>query len=87
MKPPLDTAGAISYNSRTSVAVTIESTQIDHGTAETAGDVIFSEEFAHTPVIVSSAGVAGATAAGFTIGGPGDWIAIGPSKISRPIPV
>jgi hypothetical protein len=60
---------------------------MDYGTARTAGEVIFSEPFADTPAIVSSAGVSGATASGFTIGGAGDWIAIGPSKISRPIPV
>jgi hypothetical protein len=69
------------------MAVTIDSTQIDHGTADVAGDVIFSEPFAHTPAIVSSAGVSGATATGFTIAGAGDWIAIGPSMISRPSPI
>jgi hypothetical protein len=64
--------------------VTIDSTQIDYGTAGEAGDIIFSEPFAATPAIVSSAGVSNATVAGFTIAGAGDWIAIGPSKVSRP---
>jgi hypothetical protein len=67
------------------MAVIIENTQVDYGTAGDAGDIIFSEPFAATPAIVSSAGVAGATATGFTIAGPGDWIAIGPSLISHPI--
>ena len=44
---------------------------------------IDSTQLADTPAIVSSAGVSGATATGFTIAGAGDWIAIGPSKISR----
>ena len=66
------------------MAVIIESTQIDYGTAATAGEITFSEPFAETPAIVSSAGVSGATASGFTIAGAGGWIAIGPSKISRP---
>jgi hypothetical protein len=69
------------------MAVTIDSTQIDYGTAGAAGDITFSEAFADTPAIVSSVGVSGATATGFTIAGPGDWIAIGPSKISRPSPI
>jgi hypothetical protein len=68
------------------MAVIIDSTQLDYGTAGEAGDVIFSEPFAATPAIVSSAGVTGATATGFTIAGPGDWIAIGPSLISQPTP-
>jgi hypothetical protein len=66
------------------MAVTIDSTQIDYGTAGDAGDITFAEPFADTPAIVSSAGVSGATATGFTIAGAGDWIAIGPSKIARP---
>jgi hypothetical protein len=69
------------------MAVIIDSTQIDYGTADVAGDVTFSEPFADTPSIVSSAGVSGATATGFTIAGAGDWIAIGPSMISRPSPI
>jgi hypothetical protein len=69
------------------MAVIIESTQIDYGTAGDAGDVTFSEPFADKPAIVSSAGVSGATESGFTIAGAGDWIAIGPSKISRPSPI
>jgi len=68
------------------MAVIIDSTQIDYGSAGEAGDVIFSEPFAATPAIVSSAGVTGATATGFTIAGAGDWIAIGPSLISQPTP-
>jgi hypothetical protein len=69
------------------MAVTVDSTQIDYGTADAAGDITFSESFADTPAIVSSAGVSGATATGFTIAGAGVWIAIGPSKISRPSPI
>jgi hypothetical protein len=65
------------------MALIIESTQIEYGTA---GDIIFSEPFAATPAIVSSAGVAEATATGFAIAGVGDWIAIGPSLISHPTP-
>jgi hypothetical protein len=65
------------------MAVTIESTQIDYGTAGAAGDITFSEPFAETPAIVSSAGVSNATETGFTIAGAADWIAIGPSTISR----
>jgi hypothetical protein len=68
------------------MAVTIDSTQIDYGKSIEAGEIIFSEAFATTPVIVSSAGVSNATATGFTIGGAGDWIAIGPSLISNPSP-
>jgi hypothetical protein len=68
------------------MAVIVESTQIDYGTASEAGDIIFSEPFAATPAVVSSAGVAGATTTGFTIAGAGDWIAIGPSLISHPPP-
>jgi hypothetical protein len=66
------------------MAVIIESTQMDYGTADAAGEIAFSESFAETPAIVSSAGVSGATADGFTIGAAGDWIAIGPALISRP---
>jgi hypothetical protein len=68
------------------MAVIIDSTQIDYGAADGAGEIIFSEPFAATPAIVSSAGVGGATATGFTIAGAGDWIAIGPSLISQPTP-
>jgi hypothetical protein len=69
------------------MAVTIDSTQIDYGTADDAGVVTFSEPFANTPAVVSSAGVSGVTATGFTIAGAGGWVAIGPSKVSRPIPI
>lgn len=69
------------------MAVIIDSTQIDYGTADAAGDITFSEPFADTPAIVSNAGVSSATEFGFTIGGAGGWIAIGPSTLSRPIPV
>jgi hypothetical protein len=65
------------------MAVIIDSTQIDYGTTDAAGDITFSEPFADTPAIVSSTGVSGATATGFTIAGAGGWIAIGPSKMSR----
>jgi hypothetical protein len=68
------------------MAVIVDSTQIDYGTASAAGDIIFSEPFAATPAVVSSAGVASATATGFTIAAAGDWIAIGPSLISHPTP-
>jgi hypothetical protein len=64
----------------------IESTQIEYGTADDAGPISFSERFAATPTIVSSAGVSRPTAMGFVIGGPGGWIAIGPSLISQPSP-
>jgi hypothetical protein len=69
------------------MAVTIDSTQIDYGTTAEAGDVTFSEPFADTPAIVSSAGISNATATGFTIAGAAGWIAIGPSLISRPTPI
>jgi hypothetical protein len=69
------------------MAVTIDSTQIDYGTASDAGVIIFSEPFADTPAVVSYAGVSGVTVTGFTIAGPGGWVAIGPSKISRLSPV
>ena len=68
------------------MAVIIDSTQIEYGTAGEAGEIIFSEPFAATPAIVSSVGVTGATATGFVIAGAGDWIAIGPSLISQPTP-
>jgi len=68
------------------MAVIIESTQIDYGTAAAAGGVIFAEPFADTPVIVSNAGVSHVAPTGFTIAGPGGWIAIGPSLVSHPIP-
>jgi hypothetical protein len=68
------------------MALTIESTQIDYGTASDAGVITFSEPFAAAPAVVSSAGVSGVTATGFTIAGAGGWVAIGPSKISRPSP-
>jgi hypothetical protein len=61
----------------------VDSTQIDYGAAGAAGEITFSEPFAATPAIVSSAGVSNATETGFTIAGAADWIAIGPSTISR----
>jgi hypothetical protein len=64
----------------------IESTQIEYGTASDAGVITFSDSFADTPAVVSNAGVSGVSATGFTIAGAGGWIAIGPSKVSRPIP-
>jgi hypothetical protein len=67
--------------------VIIDSTQIDYGNADAAGEITFSEPFAATPAIVSSAGVSGATETGFTIAGAGGWIAIGSSKVSRPSPI
>ena len=79
-------SAAIGYKGVVSMAVTIDSTQIDYGTASDAGVITFSEPFAVTPAIVSSTGVSGATENGFTIAGAGGWIAIGPSKISRPSP-
>jgi hypothetical protein len=66
--------------------VDVSAASVDDGTAGEAGDIICSEPFAATPAIVSSAGVAGATATGFAIAGAGDWIAIGPSLISDPTP-
>ena len=52
-------AAAIGYKDVVNMAVIIENTQVDYGTAGDAGDIIFSEPFAATPAIVSSAGVAG----------------------------
>ncbi len=72
-------AAAIGHKGVASMAVIIDSTQIDYGTAGEAGGIIFSEPFADTPAIVASAGVSGETAAGFTIAG----LVIG-SRSARP---
>ena len=53
------------------MAVTIDSTQIEYGTAGEACVVRFAEPFAATPTIVSSAGVSRPSATGFEIGGAG----------------
>jgi len=68
------------------MAVAIDSTQIEYGTAGEACVVRFAEPFAATPTIVSSAGVSRPSATGFEIGGARGWIAIGPSLISHPSP-
>jgi hypothetical protein len=68
------------------MAVIIESTQIEYGTADDAGPIRFSQPFAATPTVVSSAGVSRPTSTGFEMGGPGGWLAIGPSFISQQTP-